>query len=385
MSDSSDLSGGIRVATQLPTVAKAYFLNIASMINLGADDNLAYSYEEGLLVYCAEKESSFRWREVLNGEVGMMPNNFTYPSNHYCGGINYSNRIFNFFEAKFIASPSPFLKLEIIDKGEGNTNNYLLQIGDIVRGRKSKFIYWDSAIYIGDNPLDRENCYIPLVETIIGFENPNFPDPGDNQGPPGKSAYEIAVENGFVGTVQEWLLSLHGADGIDGIDGISAYEVAVNNGFAGTQAQWIASLKGANGTNGVDGLSAYQVALNTGFIGTEAQWIASLKGANGTSASNNFQKTVTAGRALTDADNNYVIYVNNAANNVIFTVPASGLREKFNCGFYFLGTGEVLYQEASGVTLLNPTGKKGRGQYYSCYIERFENTQTYSLDGDTKA
>lgn len=385
MSDYSDLSGGIRVATQLPTVAKAYFLNIASMINLGADDNLAYSYEEGVLVYCAEEEASFRWREVLDGEVGRRPSNFTYPSNHYCGGINYSNRIFNFFPALFIPAPTPYLELRIKDKGDGNTNEYKLEVSDIVQGRKTKFTYWDSAIYIGPDPADRENCYIPLVETIIDFENPDFPDPGDNQGPPGKSAYEIAVEQGFVGTVDEWLESLNGVDGTNGADGDSAYEVAVQEGFSGTKAQWLESLKGTNGTNGTNGISAYQVALNNGFVGTEAQWIASLKGANGANASNNFQKTITTSKILTDADNNYVQYVNNGTTNITITVPVSGLREKFNSGFYFLGTGEVLFVEASGVTLINPTGKKGRGRGYSCYIERFENTQTYSLDGDTIA
>ena len=30
------------------------------------------------------------------------------------------------------------------------------------------------------------------------------------------NAYDIAVKNGFVGTEQEWLQSLHGADGEDG-------------------------------------------------------------------------------------------------------------------------------------------------------------------------
>ena len=35
----------------------------------------------------------------------------------------------------------------------------------------------------------------------------------------GKSAYEIAIENGFEGTEAEWLESLHGKDGIDGNDG----------------------------------------------------------------------------------------------------------------------------------------------------------------------
>lgn len=38
---------------------------------------------------------------------------------------------------------------------------------------------------------------------------------GDN----GASAYEVAVNNGFVGTEQEWLLSLKGKDGKDGEKG----------------------------------------------------------------------------------------------------------------------------------------------------------------------
>ena len=42
---------------------------------------------------------------------------------------------------------------------------------------------------------------------------------GGGSGTAGKSAYEIAVDNGFVGTETEWLESLKGADGADGKDG----------------------------------------------------------------------------------------------------------------------------------------------------------------------
>lgn len=35
----------------------------------------------------------------------------------------------------------------------------------------------------------------------------------------GYSAYEIAVQHGYVGTEEEWLASLHGVDGTDGQDG----------------------------------------------------------------------------------------------------------------------------------------------------------------------
>jgi len=79
---------------------------------------------------------------------------------------------------------------------------------------------------------------------------------GGSAGADGKSAYEIALENGFEGTQSEWLASLKGADGQDGQDGAagangadgkSAYELAVENGFEGTQSEWLASLKGADG------------------------------------------------------------------------------------------------------------------------------------------
>lgn len=46
-------------------------------------------------------------------------------------------------------------------------------------------------------------------------------------GADGKSAYEVAVDNGFVGTESEWLASLNGADGADGQDGADATDAQV--------------------------------------------------------------------------------------------------------------------------------------------------------------
>lgn len=37
--------------------------------------------------------------------------------------------------------------------------------------------------------------------------------------------------------------------GVDGKDGKSAYEVAVENGFIGTEQEWLESLKGEKGRN----------------------------------------------------------------------------------------------------------------------------------------
>ena len=122
-------------------------------------------------------------------------------------------------------------------------------------------------------------------------------EPGVN-GADGKSAYEIAVENGYNGTIEQWLASLVGevgAAGEAGADGKSAYEIAVENGYTGTESEWLSSLVGAsgangsdgiNGTNGADGKSAYELAVENGFTGSLSEWLDTLVGAGGINGSN---------------------------------------------------------------------------------------------------
>ena len=49
----------------------------------------------------------------------------------------------------------------------------------------------------------------------------------------GKSAYELAVEQGYEGTVDEWLTSLKGSNGKDAPVIESLYQTAINNGYKG--------------------------------------------------------------------------------------------------------------------------------------------------------
>lgn len=44
-----------------------------------------------------------------------------------------------------------------------------------------------------------------------------------------------------------------GLDGADGVDGKSAYDIAVAHGFVGTEAEWLESLKGYPGKDGAPG------------------------------------------------------------------------------------------------------------------------------------
>lgn len=68
----------------------------------------------------------------------------------------------------------------------------------------------------------------------------------------GKSAFEIAVEHGYVGTEEEWLRSLHGKDGVDGTPGKDGEQGPPGeNGRDGIDGEQ--GPPGADGKDGVDG------------------------------------------------------------------------------------------------------------------------------------
>jgi hypothetical protein len=83
------------------------------------------------------------------------------------------------------------------------------------------------------------------------------------------SAYEIAKAYGFNGSAQDWLDSLHGADGQ------TAYELAVSKGFQGNEQEWLDTLQGK------DGLDAYQVWLSLGNVGEKNVFLESIRGIQG--------------------------------------------------------------------------------------------------------
>ena len=81
-------------------------------------------------------------------------------------------------------------------------------------------------------------------------------DPGV-QGAPGKDgAQGLPGAKGDPGA--QGIQGLPGKNGVDGKDGKSAYQIAVAQGFAGSEAAWLASLKGEKGDKGDAGGSAGQ-------------------------------------------------------------------------------------------------------------------------------
>lgn len=95
----------------------------------------------------------------------------------------------------------------------------------------------------------------------------------------------------------------------------------------------------------------------------------------------NKQKVITATYVLTDADNDYTIFVNNGATAISISLGAITI-PNFNVGFIQEGSADVTF---TGTGLGNPIGFKLKGQGYQAYIERKLATSTYYLLGNTKA
>ena len=120
------------------------------------------------------------------------------------------------------------------------------------------------TLYIRPSGFEGENGNVPPTPDLYQQLLQKISEKGKD----GKSAYEIAVEHGFVGTEAEWLKSLKGVDGKNGIDGLPG-----KDGKSGAD--------GLPGRDGIDGKSAYIIAVEHGFSGIETEWLQSLKGADG--------------------------------------------------------------------------------------------------------
>ena len=122
--------------------------------------------------------------------------------------------------------------------------------------------------------IDKSRNSTRIIEECNAFRLVNTSDAANNDGTlesaititltseltapaDGLSAYEVALQNGFIGTEEEWLQSLKGEQGPQGIQGDKG-------------------VKGDRGEQGDKGLSAYQVAIANGFVGTEEEWLQSL-------------------------------------------------------------------------------------------------------------
>jgi len=83
---------------------------------------------------------------------------------------------------------------------------------------------------------------IGIAFIVANYVHKNNVLPASAEVKNGLSAYELAVEQGYNGSLEEWLKSLEGK---------SAYQIAVDNGYSGTENEWnkaVANISNQNST-----------------------------------------------------------------------------------------------------------------------------------------
>lgn len=79
---------------------------------------------------------------------------------------------------------------------------------------------------VGGGAIKGKNCTIQNIEPVDGGNNVTF---------------QWTLDDGTVKT--QTMFVAEGPAGKDGVDGKSAYQIALNNGFEGTEEEWLKSLE----------------------------------------------------------------------------------------------------------------------------------------------
>lgn len=176
-----------------------------------------------------------------------------------------------------------------------NPQSVLLDVMDVVEVVKREEVPFDPTQneVVENKPEIQEETPKVVEEVPVKIAAKNtliIPNPSND--------YEIAVNEGFDGTVTEWI------EMIDAKGGKTAYQQAVDKGYKGTEeewmkmlwgrevdveiakrdkttaivTEWIQSLKTSNGS------SPYEMALKHGFYGTFTEWVESVIGTDGEKA-----------------------------------------------------------------------------------------------------
>lgn len=136
---------GLIIPNQNALDSKAICISEATLKNLGTENNLAYTYYDGLQVVCQLEKSVWEWREALVGEIGLLTSNFIYPNNIIVNGITYSLKPYNFFIPKNL-------------QFNNNVANATIQVGGI------------SPNTVLANKTVKEI----LIQMLVVYQNPQF-------------------------------------------------------------------------------------------------------------------------------------------------------------------------------------------------------------------
>lgn len=124
-----------------------------------------------------------------------------------------------------LLNPLPFPDIDppviLINDGAVGVLDAAGRFSVVLIATQNRFLYRVEP-RINGNPLPTYSIQVEVGTQDLAELVPVSPDPGGGpiaQGPPGLSAYQVALAAGFVGTEAQWLASLVGPQGIQGVQG----------------------------------------------------------------------------------------------------------------------------------------------------------------------
>jgi hypothetical protein len=411
--NSNDILTGLRVPSQVPLDSKAYSALLSSISTLGTNNQLAYSYFDGLIIFCNENKKKYIW-EPINlhvGETGLLTSNFTYPTNYIVEGVTYSNKIFNLFEVKgtdgsetkvtagsnvTVSGTGTTASPYVINSSGGATPDATSTVKGILKltndlGGTADLPTTPTAVHKTGN--ETIQGVKQIINSLANQSRFNFITSSDATLP----VVTVTTQSSTVPAVKV-VANTSSSEGIEVLVGTgdsNAISVKSDVIGAGASSSTMLSFDNVLVNNditpirvkkqGVEVLSIDylgNIFANT-FVksgGTSTQRLM----ADGSVQESNPQKEIGTNYNIVNADNNQTIFINNGATPITITLNSSVTTPNFCVGFIQEGTGDVNFV-SSGVSLTNPTGLKSKGQGQQTFIERKLSTNTFYLLGNTKA
>ena len=169
--------------------------------------------------------------------------------------------------------------------------------------------------------------------------------------------YDVAagdyVDSGYPAQGEKGDAGERGADGSDGAAGKSAYEIALQNGFVGTETDWLESLKGQKGDTGEPGAAGAKGDTGTpgkdGVNGKDGT-----NGVDGKNGADGYSPTAT----VTETDAGAVISITDKNGTTTATIKNGTSGEAASWGDYTPGCEEGESAKYCTAKLVTVTGKQ---------------------------
>lgn len=399
---------GLSIDSQVPLNTKEYFILESVLIDLGVNDEFAYTYYKGMPAYCAETNKSYKWKEVEGSEVGLCPSNFVYPDGWTAEGIDYSNKIYNFIENNTGTDQNNYVRQLIIGTDQIEDISlfyiidYILALPEAERTVAETDSKWN--IIIG---APAEGGYYPIIVyelqnigkgIITELENENFlllrpqdvswdnvmtknPDLINSHFTEVMQGWSVLSNNG-IGTANGFILILSE----DSAPDIPIYTLGAGLGQTDTERSLAFY---SDRTLFTDGLNEKGIEYSDDYSSnfTDNSLITKKFVINELNKSN--QKIIThptdfsgTDYTLLASDHDKLIIIKNGATNVTITVP-TGLAVEHFTALLRQGTGEITITP-SGTTIESFDGLRINGRFQQVALDRELSTTTFYLTGNTK-